>query len=124
MAAYAEDLRRGDRAALAARYDPAGAHELRPGRAYRSSYDAIAAHYATSWDGPAAFEWRDLAYEVVSPDAVMVTGLFAWTRTAGGKPHMWSIRSGAVIVSREGSATMSSGAFFCDLVVHGSCAGP
>ncbi len=90
MAAYAEDLRRGDRTALAARYDPAGVYELRPGRAHRSTHDAIAARYATDWQRPAAFEWRDLTYEVVGPDAVVVTGLFAWTRTAGGGPHVWS----------------------------------
>ena len=49
-----------------------------------------AARYATDWQPPAAFEWRDLAYEVLGPDAVVVTGLFAWTRRTSGAPNVQS----------------------------------
>jgi hypothetical protein len=90
MAGYADDLRRGDRAALAERYDRAGVHELRPARVRRSTHESIATRYEVDWQPPSAFEWRELMYDVAGPGAVVVSGLFAWTRQPGGGPEVQS----------------------------------
>ncbi|MGI9140315.1 MAG: hypothetical protein ACR2GJ_04300 [Gemmatimonadaceae bacterium] len=60
MMDYADDLRRGDASAVAARYDPAGTYELRAGRSMLTTHEALTARYATDWQPPARFEWRDL----------------------------------------------------------------
>jgi hypothetical protein len=83
MAGYAEDLLRGNRAALADRYDLDGVFELRPGRKYLTSHDALRSHYEDLWSPPVSFEWRDLSYEVVGPEAVLITGLFDWGGSGG-----------------------------------------
>jgi hypothetical protein len=98
MAAYANDLRRGDHAAVAARYHSAGVYELRPGTKRLSSADVVTARYATDWRPPATFEWRDLSYEVVGPDAVIVVGLFAWATATGAAPL---VQSYVALLQRE-----------------------
>lgn len=90
MVDYADDLRRGDASAVAARYDPAGAYELRAGLSMLTTHEALTARYATDWQPPARFEWRDLAYEVVSPEAVVVSGTFAWYRARDAAPGIQS----------------------------------
>jgi hypothetical protein len=80
MADYARELLAGDRAAVAARYDRGGAHLLHSGSHSFDSYEEIVAFYGgADWGPPAAFEWRDLAYEPAGPDAVVVVGQFVWT---------------------------------------------
>ena len=34
--------------------------------------------YRGGWRPPASFDWQDLSYEAVGPDAVVVTGRFLW----------------------------------------------
>ena len=90
MESYAVDLRSGDRAAIAARYDRRGAYRLGGGRKHHDSHAAIVANYATQWAPPAAFEWRDLSFEPAGPDAVIVAGTFLWTVKAGDAPLVYS----------------------------------
>ncbi|HVG43748.1 MAG TPA: hypothetical protein VM890_03430 [Longimicrobium sp.] len=78
MDAYANDLRTGARERIADRYDPRGAWLVGEGRKELHPASAIRARYLSQWSPPASFEWRDLSYEAVGPDAVMVTGLFLW----------------------------------------------
>jgi len=86
MAAYAQDLAKGDRAALAARYDREGAHMIFAGQREFATHAQIAADYAKTWQPPASFEWRDLTYEPAGPDAVVVTGGFLWGLKSGVMP--------------------------------------
>jgi hypothetical protein len=90
MDGYAVDLRTGDRAAIAARYDRRGAYFAGHGRSELETWAQIEARYRDDWRPPAAFEWRDLAYEPAGPDAVVVTGLFTWTRAADVEPLLLS----------------------------------
>ena len=84
MAGYARDLRAGDRPAIAARYDRRGAYMAGSGEQQLTSADSIRARYErSSWTAPTRFEWRDLSYEAIGPQAVLVSGRFDWTTTAG-----------------------------------------
>ena len=78
MEAYAQDLLDHDVAAIAARYDSSGAYFLGGGQKRFERYDSIRTRYAERWQGPSTFEWHDLSYEVLSPDAVLIVGLFSW----------------------------------------------
>jgi hypothetical protein len=78
MEAYANDLRTGARERIAERYDPRGAWLVGEGRKALVSPDSIRARYLGRWRPPASFEWQDLSYEAVGPDAVVVTGRFLW----------------------------------------------
>ena len=80
METYAQDLRTKDAEAVAARYNRSGAYFLGNGRKEFSPFDSIRARYLEQWQGPATFEWRDLSYEVLSSDAVLVAGKFNWGR--------------------------------------------
>ena len=87
MDGYARDLLAGDRAAIGARYARTGAYLLGNGRKELLPYDSVAAQYRDArWTPPKAFEWRDLSFEPVGPDAVVVAGLLAWTNASGGAP--------------------------------------
>lgn len=93
MAAYAGELAAGDRAALPARYSREGAHLVGLGPARFLSRDALAARYAgPGWRPPASFAWRDLTYEAVGVDAVLVVGGFDWGPASGGpaRPYAYS----------------------------------
>jgi hypothetical protein len=84
MAGYARDLRAGDRPAIAARYDRRGAYMAGGGEQRLATPDSIRSTYNSGrWTAPARFEWRDLSYEAVGPHAVLVSGRFEWTTTAG-----------------------------------------
>ena len=83
MEAYAEDLRRGDRAALASRYDRDGMWWVDAGQVEPMDHAALTALYMGEWRGPAAFEWLDLTYVPAGPDAVAVIGRFQWTGQSG-----------------------------------------
>jgi hypothetical protein len=85
MESYAADLRAGAREALVARYDPRGAYFVGNGEKSLLSTQAIHDLYFGRWGPPATFEWQDLSYEAVGPDAVIVTGKFAWG-AGGGRP--------------------------------------
>ena len=91
MTAYADALRAGDRAGIAGRYDRAGAHILGNGRKSFETHAQIVAQYAgPDWQPPHRFEWRDLSYEPLGADAVVIAGLFAWTPRAGAEPFIYS----------------------------------
>ena len=78
MEAYANDLRTGAREGIAERYDLRGAWLVGEGRKALVPADSIRARYRDRWRPPASFEWQDLSYEAVGPDAVVVTGRFLW----------------------------------------------
>lgn len=102
MAAYADELRAGDRAAIAARYDRRGAWRVGDGTAVLDGWERISAIYASNqWQPPAAFEWRDLAYEPAGPDSVIVVGRFAWTPAAGQAPLVFSYT--ALLIRQDGA---------------------
>ncbi len=101
MAGYARDLRAGDRAAIAGRYDARGAYIAGAGEQQLFTPVAIRSRYqSVRWTAPARFEWRDLSYEVVGPDAILVSGKFDWTSSAG---HTLPGSYTALLVRREGS---------------------
>jgi hypothetical protein len=84
MESYAQDLRAGAREAIVARYDRRGAYRVGGGQKTMEPMDSIRATYTgAGWQPPAVFEWRDLSYEVLSDDAVMVVGRFEWTDAQG-----------------------------------------
>lgn len=91
MAAYAEALSAGDRAGIAARYDRTGAYHLGNGHKSFETHAQIVALYASQdWQRPHRFEWRDLSYEPVGADAVVIAGQFAWTLREGADPIVYS----------------------------------
>ena len=91
MASYAEALLAGDRAGIAGRYDRDGAYALGNGRKSFGTYARIVEQYASAqWQRPHAFEWRDLSFEPIGNDAVVVAGQFAWTRRDGTEPLIYS----------------------------------
>ena len=83
MAAYGQDLAKGDRAAIADRYDKTGAYFLVAGGHEFSTHAQIVADYAGSWQAPASFEWRDLHFDAAGPDGVVVNGQFLWGTPKG-----------------------------------------
>ena len=83
MAEYGRLLLAGDRAGIAALYDPDGAILVRGGRRIVATMDEIIARYRDRWGPPQSFEWRDLHYEAAGPDAVVVLGKFAWGEGSG-----------------------------------------
>lgn len=85
MAGYAEDLRSGRRHLIAARYDKRGAFRVGEGEKIFETPEMIRACYLTQWVPPRTFEWRNLSYEVLSGDAVVVVGLFDWGTGDGRK---------------------------------------
>ncbi|HEX8696767.1 MAG TPA: hypothetical protein VF746_30390 [Longimicrobium sp.] len=78
MESYARDLLAGERDLLVGRYDPRGAYMVGDGEKAFLPPDSIRAIYHGRWRPPASFEWRNLSYEPVGPDAVVVTGQFVW----------------------------------------------
>ncbi len=78
MAEYAQDLRAHKREALISRYDPRGVYFLGNGDKKFVPADSLAALYRTRWKGPTFFDWSDLSYEVIAPNAVLVAGKFVW----------------------------------------------
>lgn len=79
MAAYAVDLKTGDRLALGERYDPDGYWRVFDGVRTFRTHAFTKDHYATRWSPPRDFAWKDLAYDVAGPESVIVVGGFEWT---------------------------------------------
>ena len=87
MDSYARDLLAGNRAAISGRYHRNGAYFMGNGNKDFEPSDSIVARYGgTRWSPPASFEWRDLSFEPVGPDAVVVAGRFLWGRRGGAAP--------------------------------------
>jgi hypothetical protein len=59
-------------------YDKRGAYRVGEGEKNLESWELIRAAYMTQWTPPASFAWRDLSYEVIGNDSVIVIGLFDW----------------------------------------------
>lgn len=78
MSDYADDLRSGRRQAIAERYDRRGAYRVGEGEKTLESWELIRAAYLSQWIPPVRFGWRDLSYEVINEDAIIVIGLFDW----------------------------------------------
>lgn len=79
MAAYADDLKGGDRAAIAGRYSGSGAYMLGWNAKRFEGLAAITATYAgPNWQKPHSFSWTDLSFEPLSADSVVVVGGFLW----------------------------------------------
>ena len=79
MADYARLLLAGDRAALAALYDPDGAILVRNGTRIEASQADIVERYRNPrWQPPASFSWPYLRYEVAGAETVVVIGEFTW----------------------------------------------
>lgn len=100
MEGYARDLREGNRSGLENRYDRTGVHELRPGRKRFTSHPEIVSRYTDDWNEPGFFEWRDLSYEALGADQVLVTGLFAWGTSPTAEPDVLSY--GAILRRQDG----------------------
>lgn len=102
MAAYADDLRAGNRAAIAARYHRGGAWRVGNGEKSFEEWTAIRDFYAgPNWSPPASFAWRALDYEALGRDAVVVTGLFDWGAAAGRPPATYSYTG--LLVRQDGA---------------------
>lgn len=100
MAAYARDLRAGDRAAISQRYDPRGALIQGNGTSRMETAASTRAFYLSDqWHPLASFEWRDLHYEPLGPDAITVAGIFLYDDSAN-RPRIVSYT--ALLVRREG----------------------
>jgi hypothetical protein len=95
MEQYERDLRAGDREAVARRYDARGAWSVGHGRSKLMTQEELRTRYLTKWTPPESFSWKDLVYEAVGADAVLVTGLFEW-KTAG-KPAASCSYSGLLV---------------------------
>ena len=105
MANYARVLLAGDRAGIAALYDPDGAILVRNGRKEIVDSEQVAARYAgANWQPPARFTWPELHFEAVGPDSVVVLGTFAWGKADGstidGTYHSVLRRDGDRLVIR------------------------
>ena len=78
MEGYAEDLRSGRRHAIAKRYDKRGAFRVGEGEKTFETPEMIRNAYLNNWTPPRTFEWRNLTFEKIGPDAILVIGLFDW----------------------------------------------
>jgi len=83
MQSYGRDLARGDRAAIAARYDRTGAFFLVAGGREFVSHADLTRDYRERWTPPTSFEWRELHFDAAGTDAVVVNGSFLWGAEAG-----------------------------------------
>ena len=99
MADYKTILVAGDKARLLGLYDPKGTYVLGDGTKEFRSPTGMADLYK-DWIGPAAFEWKDLSYEPVGKDAVMVLGRFTWTPKNSRPPVTFSYSN--LLVRRDG----------------------
>lgn len=98
MDEYAADLLRGDVPAIAGRYDRNGVYEIRPAAKQVTMHADLVKRYRERWSKPAFFEWRDLSYEQLAPDKVLVAGLFAWASSTSATPE---VKSYVAILQRQ-----------------------
>jgi len=83
--AYADDLLHNRGEAIANRYDTRGYYSLGNGNKQFFTLDEAKVRYTTRWTGPKGFAWKDMAFEILSPDSASVTGLFDWESPSGDK---------------------------------------
>jgi len=85
MSSYGDDIRKGRRKDIVERYDRRGAYRVGEGEKTLESWDLIQAAYLTQWSQPSSFAWRELSFETVNDDAVVIIGLFDWGLADGRK---------------------------------------
>lgn len=90
MSAYAEELRTGNRAAIAECYARSGAVIILNGIVGHVTQEALAAHYSSDWTPPQSFAWVDLSFQPMGRDAVSVTGQFRWGTDANILPYSYT----------------------------------
>lgn len=90
MASYAQELRNGDRAALAARYHPDGSFSVGDGKKALETHDETAAFYLSEWKQPKAFEWQDMSYELAGSGSIVVVGKFNWQEMGAAQGTTYS----------------------------------
>ena len=83
--AYADDLIKGRGEAIANRYDPRGYYSLGNGNKQFFTLEEARVRYTTRWSGPKGFAWKDMNFEVLSPESASVAGLFEWETPTGDK---------------------------------------
>ncbi len=98
MDAYAADIRAGNREALADRYDRRGAYFWANGTKELVPWETIREDYLAEWSPPADFDWQDLSFEPIPPDAVAVAGRFHWCEPEGVRQLSYT----ALLVRQEG----------------------
>ena len=86
---YAEDLRRHQGAAIAARYDSRGYYRMGNGTKTLVSFEDNKKRYLNNWAGPKSFAWKNLSIEVLSADSAVVTALFDW-QIGANEPRLYS----------------------------------
>ncbi|HQR17822.1 MAG TPA: selenium-binding protein SBP56-related protein [Gemmatimonadales bacterium] len=79
---YGAALREGRRADIATAYDRAGARIIFNGVPRQASWVELDARYRGPWRPPTQFRWDSLAFQVIGPSHVLVTGGF-WWQSAG-----------------------------------------
>jgi len=84
MNAYGDDLRNGNRAGIAARYDSRGAYFMGQGRKLFRDAEEIRQRYLGPWRAPRSFTWRELSFEAVGESAFLVLGQFDWGSAEAG----------------------------------------
>lgn len=82
---YAEDLRKHRSEAIADRYDSRGYYRMGNGTKQFVSFGDNKKLYTASWVGPKTFEWKDLSFDILTPESAAVTGLFEWQSSNGSK---------------------------------------
>ena len=97
--AYAEDLRQHRTEAIADRYDRRGVYLMGNGRKNLATFESVKTRYVTKWKGPKSFQWKDLSFEMLTPDVATVLGKFEW-QGADGKVMNFSYTG--VLVKRDG----------------------
>jgi hypothetical protein len=83
---YAEDLRLHRREALGARYDGRGSYFLGNGAKAFESAEETRRYYLKNWTGPKSFNWKNMEFEVITPQAVVVLARFEWATEKEPKP--------------------------------------
>ncbi len=96
MASYAQDLRLGQRTALADRYHPDGAYFLGDGEKMFEAHAKTRQYYASKWVAPTAFQWDELSYEPLGSGAILVLGKFKLQHA--GKPEVRTYSYSALLV--------------------------
>jgi len=76
MASYAQDLIRHDGAAIGNRYKRSGTYF----RGSFQEFDSTRVFYEQRWSGPTSFVFRNMKYEVLGPESVLITGQGVWGR--------------------------------------------
>jgi len=87
---YADDLREHKRDAIGERYDRRGVWFLGNGGKRHVSFEDNKKSYATKWNGPKKFDWKDLTFEVINASSAVAIGKFEWQGETDAKPFTCS----------------------------------